>query len=103
MESNSENADDMKPPSAAGRTITGLAELPGKTLLDERALASLFGVTTRTIRRMIARFELPPPVKLAGRSTWVAERVIANIEDRAERAARHAEQESRRIEALTLR
>jgi len=88
---------------SAARLITGLAVLPAKTLLDERAIASLFNVTTRTVRRMIARFELPPPVMLAGRSTWIAERVIAHIEERAERAARRAALEAQRIEALTLR
>ena len=101
METNNEMLGTPSP--AASRTITGLAELPGKTLLDERALAGMFRVTTRTIRRMIARFELPPPVMLAGKSTWIVERVLAHIEDRADRAARHAEHQARRIETLSLR
>ncbi len=80
--------------------ITGLAELPGKALLDEGALAGILGVSKRTVRRMVARFEVPPPVMLAGRATWIAERVLAHLTARAERAARKAEAEARRIEAL---
>ena len=80
--------------------ITGLAALPGKTLIDERSLALILSVTMRTIRRMVARHELPPPVPLAGRSTWLVERIIAHVEARAERAARAAEQEERRIQML---
>ena len=91
---------DGAPSANASRVVTALAELPAKTLLDETALAATLGVAKRTIRRMVARFELPPPVPLAGRSTWIADRVVAHIEARAERAARKAEQEARRIEAL---
>lgn len=82
------------------KLITGLADLPAKALLDEDVLAQVLGVSKRTIRRMVARFELPPPIALAGRSTWIADRVLAHIEARAERAARKAELEARRIEAL---
>lgn len=87
-------------PTASVNIIKGLAELPGKTLLDERAMAALLKVNPRTVRRMVARFELPPPVRLAGRATWVVERVLAHIEARAEVAARRAEQEERRIAAI---
>ena len=82
------------------KLIVGLAQLPAKALLDEDALAGVLSVSKRTIRRMVARFELPPPIALAGRSTWIADRVLAHIEARAERAARKAELEARRIEAL---
>ena len=55
-------------PTESGVIITELATLPDKALLDERALAEALGVTKRTIRRQVGRYELPPPVKLAGRS-----------------------------------
>ena len=57
--------------------ITALAELPQKALLDESAMAKVFSVTPRTIRRMVQRFELPPPIPFAGRSIWLAGRVLA--------------------------
>ena len=80
--------------------ITALADLPAKALMDETGLADALGVTKRTVRRMVARFELPPSVPFAGRSTWIVERVLRHIEVRAERAARIAEQEQRRIESI---
>jgi len=71
-----------------GRTITTLAELPPGTLLDEVALAHTFGVTTRTIRRMIDRRQLPPGVKLGVWKVWFSERVLAHLSARAEKAER---------------
>ena len=85
------------------KLITGLAEMSSKTLIDEDALAHVLGVSKRTVRRMVARFELPPPIALAGRATWISGHVLAHIEARAERAARKAEQEARRIEALPFK
>lgn len=99
-----ESAPPATPKVSAGsahpRLITGLADLPAKAMLDEDVLAQVLVVSKRTIRRMVARFELPPPIALAGRSTWIADRVLAHIEARAECAARKAELEARRIEAL---
>ena len=99
-------ADEIAVPPTARtpdcKLVTGLAELPSKTLLDERALAEIFHVSKRTVRRMVNRFELPPPVMLAGRSAWIVERVQAHIEARADRAARKAEAECRRIAMLSL-
>ncbi|HEY3324257.1 MAG TPA: hypothetical protein VGP72_27650 [Planctomycetota bacterium] len=83
-----------------GVVITTLAVLPAQTLIDERALALSFGVTARTVRRMVARHELPPPVRMAGRATWIAGKVLAHVEARAERAARKAQQEEQRLAAL---
>src|SRR5262245_3327215 len=83
--------------SRDGVLITALAELPERALLDERALASALGVTKRTVRRMVSRFELPPPVSFAGRSTWQAGRVLAWFEARAERAARDARRVADRL------
>lgn len=83
-----------------GVLITTLAELPERALLDERALAKALGVTKRTVRRMVARFELPPPVAFAGRSTWQVGRVLAWFEARAERASRQAARNASRLERL---
>jgi len=75
-----------------GVIITDLASLPEAALLDEEALANMLQVTRRTVRRMVARFELPPPIRLANRSTWRAGTILSWIERRiaaeAEKAAR---------------
>ena len=67
-----------------------------KAILDEKRLAKLLHVTHRTVRRMVQRFELPPPTRLAGRSVWIAGRVLAHIEAAAERAERDARRHAQR-------
>ena len=83
-------------PDAPG-IIRRLAELPSQTILTEAAVAGAFGVNGRTIRRMVGRGELPPPIALGGRSAWIGGRILAHLDARAERAARDAE---RRAAAL---
>jgi predicted DNA-binding transcriptional regulator AlpA len=70
--------------------ITELAELPKDTLLDETALARVLRINKRTVRRMVSRFELPPPVRFGGRSTWQAGRILAHFSKAAERAEKRA-------------
>ena len=88
-----EQVDEDRP----GVLIDGLAVLPERTILDEARLAGLLAVTRRTVRRMVNRFELPPPTRLAGRSMWLAGRVLSHIEAAAERAERKAERVARKI------
>ena len=84
-----------------GLLLVSLASLPAEAILDERRLASILCVTPRTVRRMVSRFELPPAIRLAGRSVWLAGRVLAHIQSAAERAEREAEERARRIRALS--
>ena len=94
--------DEVEPtaPRESGVIITRLAELPRGTLLDEKALAKVLSVTRRTIRRMVGRYELPPPVRFSGRSMWQAGRVLDWFEARADRLAREAERSARRLREL---
>ena len=87
--------------SEQGLLIETLAALPDKAILDETRLAAVFGVTCRTVRRMVSRYELPPPVQLAGRSCWIVERILHHIEAAAERAEREAKREARRLHSMT--
>ena len=73
-----------------GTLISALAELPTKAILDEARLAHFLQVSPRTLRRMVARFELPPAITLGGRSMWVVGRILDYIEARAESAERDA-------------
>lgn len=65
-----ENQASPSNPDANRLCITALASLPENTLIDQTKLADILGVTTRTVRRMVCRFELPEPIKLAGHSVW---------------------------------
>jgi len=84
----------------AGVLLDELARLPERALVDEKRLASLLEVTTRTVRRMVARFELPPPIRLAGRSVWMVGHVLAHIQTAAERALSNAKRQARRLHHL---
>lgn len=83
-----------------GLVIVALVRLPGDALVDEAALAASLDVTKRTVRRMVRRHELPPPVAFAGRAMWQVRRVVAWFEARAERAARAAERDARRLDSV---
>src|SRR5262245_24277266 len=82
----------------SGRIVSAFASLAPETLLDETALAQALNVSKRTVRRMVARYELPPPVRFGGRSTWQVGRIAAWFERRAERVERDARRRSDRIE-----
>lgn len=84
------------------RLIVALAQLPPQALVSEGALAEALSVTKRTIRRMVRRGELPPPIAFAGRSTWMVCRILKHFEARATRAEQEAEREARRLHALQM-
>ena len=83
-----------------GRVVTGLADLPEKALIDETALAAALNVDKRTVRRMVARFELPPGIMFGGRKCWQAGTVLRWFEARADQAARQAKRESLKMKVL---
>src|SRR5262249_14942141 len=82
-----------------GVVVRAFSELPDRALLDEQALSDALHVTKRTIRRMVARYELPPPVAFAGRSMWQVGRWLGWFEARADRLARDAQRASRMVSA----
>ena len=102
MDENVSNCPDGSHPAVDSMDQPGvimrvLAELPHNTILDEARLAHLLHVTPRTVRRMVGRFELPPPVSLGGKSVWMAGRVLDYIDSAAERRQREAERQARRF------
>lgn len=90
-------------PQDQGRkgVITDLAELPKEALLDEKAIAKAFGVCARTIRRMVTRYELPPPIRVAGKSMWISGRVLDWFNNEAEKAEKDAKKIIERIRRLS--
>ena len=81
--------------------IRALAEMPPETIIDEAALARVFGRCTTSIRRAVARGELPRPVRLFGKRTWTAKVVLDHLAARLEAAKRDAERLERRISQLS--
>lgn len=70
-----------------GFCTTELADLPGETLLDEPALAHLLDTSSRTIRRMVYRGQLPAGIKLGGRRVWMVKKLLEYLTDEADRMA----------------
>ncbi len=85
----------------AGVCLVELAGLPDAAEMDARALAHALGVHEKTLRRMAQRGEIPPGIRLAGRSVWLAGRVRAWIQDRAEQAEQKAKREILRIAKIS--
>ncbi len=76
-----------------GLCLTALAELPDAALLNDQALGKALRVHPKTIRRMAARHELPPGIRQAGKTLWLAGKVRAWIAGRAEQAEKKAKGE----------
>jgi len=96
-----EAKDSVSEKQSQGLCLTILAGLPDMAMLDDKALARALGVCQRTVRRMAARYELPPPVRQAGKSLWIAGKVRAWIMERAEQAERKAHQNINRLHIST--
>ena len=89
------NTDDI----ASGQECVDLPDIPGvfpklgalppSTPVTEDGLAQLLGKSCReTIKRAVARGELPPPVRLMGKNTWTVGAIIQHLEDRLKDTAR---------------
>jgi len=91
-------AAETTPAENRGGLIEGLAGLHPDAMLDEARLASILGVATRTVRRMVERGELPAPFKLARRSTWIAGRIVQHLARAAQRAEHQADAEAARFD-----
>jgi hypothetical protein len=79
---------------------TRLADLPHDTLLDSGALAELFGLSPRTLRRMVSRYELPPGIYVGGRKLWIAGKVLEYLVERAESLARDSAKRMARMKRM---
>ena len=75
-----------------------LGAMPSGALITEKALAALLGRTAKSIKRAVARGELPPPVRILGELRWTVGSLLRHIEKRLDDAARESERESRRFE-----
>ena len=84
------NGDNNIGRGQEGLYIVGLAELPAGAMVDSQALAEVLTVSTRTLRRMVGRGEIPRGIRLGGRSLWVAGKLVEYFNSEAERQATEA-------------
>lgn len=78
--------------------ITDFASLPEGTIIDQAKLAEILGVTTRTVRRMVSRHEIPPAVSYSGHKVWLVGKLQQHLADRLRAAEISAEKSRKRIE-----
>lgn len=79
--------------------IPELGALPAGAILSEAGLAKILHRHPCSVRRAVARGELPPPVRLCGGPCWLAGKIVDHIGARLEAAAVEAEREARRLSA----
>lgn len=77
-----ENIEDQNEDDDTGLPIVRLDELGENTIIDEANLAKLFGKCRKSIKRSVARGELPQPIRLFGKHTWLAGQLAAHIKAR---------------------
>jgi hypothetical protein len=66
-----------------------LGLLSPSTIITESGLAALLGKACReSVKRAVARGELPQPVKLMGKNVWTAGVIVKHLEERLETEAR---------------
>jgi excisionase family DNA binding protein len=49
--------------------------------IDQHELAEYLGVSTRTVRTLIKRGELPPPIRIGRKRFWLKDKFISWLED----------------------
>jgi len=81
------------------RAIDSFAQGPDD-LITKAALCRLFECSERTLRRMVARRDLPPPQSVAGKNVWPAGLLGKWLTAAARMKQAEVEAEARRIRAI---
>jgi len=91
---------DSGPVRETGIFVYDLGAFDPDTLLDLGGLCGLFRCCSRSIRRMIMKGELPPPVRLGVRQVWQVGRITSWIAARAAVAEKSAARAQAKIAKL---
>jgi len=86
---------------APAGVVRELGELPPGAILEEEAVARMFNRHPASVKRAVARGELPPPTRFLGKPRWTAGAILAHLDTRLESARREAEKEAARISRLS--
>ena len=68
-----------------------IGALPPGAVINEQALANIFGKCRASIKAAVDRGELPPPIRLMGKPTWTAGAIVKHFEMRLGAAEKEAE------------
>ena len=81
--------------------IAELGELKSGAIITEEGMIGLFNRCGRSIKRAIARGELPPPIRMFGQNTWTVGKIVQHIEARLEAVAKEREDLEQKIKRLS--
>ena len=71
--------------------IAALGELQPGAVVTEEGVAQLSGRCAASVKRAVARGELPPPTRMFGSSAWTVGVLVGHIENRLHQAAAEAQ------------
>ena len=77
--------------------VKELGELPVGAIVEEEALARMFGRCSASVKRAVERGELPKPVRMFGKPCWTAGKILDFIEKRLETAQLEADKDAERF------
>ncbi|MDR2390702.1 MAG: hypothetical protein LBE84_03350 [Planctomycetota bacterium] len=96
------NGAIMKADGNIPSALIRLSQYGEDDLVGKPELCRIFGCSGRTLQRMAERFELPPPMSLAGRKFWIIGNIRAWISESARRREAEAMREARRLKIFDL-
>lgn len=92
-----ENSKASMPLEGSQHVISELGELKPHSLITKAGLAAMFNRCEKSIERAVGRGELPPPVRLMGKSRWTVDALRKHMSARLDEARRKAEKESEEL------
>ena len=66
--------------------IDELFKMDEKTIISIHEMAKIFQKSSLSVRRAVQRNELPPPVKLLGRDSWLVGNILKHFSNRLDTA-----------------
>jgi len=91
---------DNDPGPMENGIIQELGTLPPKSIINEEALARILQRHPATVKRAVARGELPPPIRFLGAPAWTVEVILRHLDKLLEVAAKEAEEKFRKFPEL---
>lgn len=92
---------ELQPQEALNMWNAELASLNPQAMICEQELARLLRNDPRTIRAMVERRELPPPIEFGNKKVWFPGRILKFINDRMDQAEREFQRMCERKARLT--
>ena len=87
----------MSAHTGEGATLINLGKFADADYITKKELCAAFKCSPRTMQRMVERFEIPPPIWLAGRRVWIVGNLREWIAKNVERSEAEAKEFARKM------